>query len=96
MSRQFKFAPKGVGLLIVERARRIDVDLLIVAPHLRGRGLGTMALRRLQLQGRPIRLTATPDRNKKRALHRFYQRLGFRAVRKDCAGQTEFEWTPAK
>lgn len=94
MSSRFKPAPKGVLLKLSRRAKWIEVTLLIVNEEQRGRGLGTGVMRQLQKMGRAIRLTAIPHFRKKSALHRFYRRLGFRAIGKDSVGNTEFEWLP--
>ena len=75
-------------------ANYFEVLLLIVAEEKRGLGLGTGAIRCLQQFGRAIRLTAIPHIYKKAALHRFYQRLGFRPIGKDTIGNTKFEWLP--
>jgi GNAT superfamily N-acetyltransferase len=91
---RFKAVPAGVKLLITRRAKKIEVDILTVLEELRGRGLGTRAMRNLQKLGQPIELTAVPEIGKKEALHRFYKQLGFRAVGKDCIGRTIFNWKP--
>lgn len=79
---------------ITRRAAKVELDLLIVAPECRGRGLGTRAMRALQKVGKPIQLTAVPDERKRATLHRFYMRLGFRRLRTSCCGFTVFHWTP--
>lgn len=94
MSQRLKSAPRGVRLEYSNRRNGIEVDLLVVEESLRGRGLGTQAMMRLQCLGRKIILSAVPDNGKKTALHRFYRRLGFRAAGKDVGGNTVFEWQP--
>jgi GNAT superfamily N-acetyltransferase len=91
---KFKQVPAGVRLLITRRAKKIEVDILTVLEELRGRGLGTRAMRNLQKLGQPIELTAVPDSRRKATLHRFYTRLGFRPLRKSSSGFTVFSWTP--
>ena len=86
--------PKGVLFKFIKFRRWTEVTLLIVDGKLRQRGIGRRLMQRLQTQGRAIRLTAIPEIGKKTALHRFYRRLGFRAVGKDPVGYTEFEWLP--
>lgn len=94
MSSRLRPAPKGVQLQFCKRNRWIEVTLLMVNEEIRQRGHGTLAMRRLQAMNRPIRLTAIPHRRKKAALHRFYQRLGFRPIGRNSVGNTEFEWLP--
>jgi RimJ/RimL family protein N-acetyltransferase len=84
----------GVNMKVCNHADHFEVSLLIVTEEKRNLGLGTCAIRCLQQFGRAIRLTAIPHIYKKAALHRFYQRLGFRPVGKDTIGNTNFEWTP--
>ena len=84
----------GVNMKVRNHADHFEVLLLIVAEEKRGLGLGTGAIRCLQQFGRAIRLTAVPTIYKRAALHRFYQRLGFRPIGKDTVGNTAFEWLP--
>lgn len=84
----------GVQLKFSQRNKWIEVTLLMVNEEMRQRGHGTLAMKRLQAKNFPIRLTAIPGVYKKAALHRFYQRLGFRSIGKDSVGHTEFEWLP--
>jgi len=87
-------APYGVKLMVKYEAAHIEVVRLVVVDGLRGQGRGTRAMRALQKLGRTIRLTAVPERRKKNALHRFYQRLGFRPVQTNRLGEVEFSWQP--
>ena len=93
MSR-LKPAIRGVQFKFIRFRGWTEVTLLIVDWKFRGRGIGSSAVRWLKKEGRTIRLTVIPEIGNKTALHRFYRRLGFRAVGKDPAGYTEFEWLP--
>lgn len=89
-----KIALPGLTMKVSAHKTFLEVVLLIVVEEQRGRGLGSRALRAVQQLEHEIRLTAIPGVGKKNALHRFYRRLGFRACGKDCAGHTNFKWTP--
>ena len=84
----------GVNMKVRDYQGHLEIALLIVAEELRGEGLGSRAIRSVQQLGRPIRLTAIPQAGHKTALHRFYRRLGFRAIGRDSTGHMEFEWLP--
>ena len=84
----------GVNMKVRDAQAHLEIALLIVTEEIRGEGLGSRAIRSVQQLGRPIRLTAVPGMGSKTRLHRFYRRLGFRAIGRDSTGHTEFEWLP--
>ena len=81
-------------ILTTDHGGHIELVRLVVSEEHRGRGIGTQAVRELQSQGKPIRLEAAPEQGKKRALHRFYKRLGFRPIGTNFIGETVFQWNP--
>ena len=81
-----------VGRLLVNRTEsEIRVVDLSLFPEVRGKGIGTTLLRRLQAEaraaGRPIRLHVRPGN---RAC-RLYQRLGF-AITGNTGAHLQMEW----
>ena len=89
-----KIKLSGITMKVLEHKNHLELSLLIVAEEKRGAGIGSSAIRCLQQFGRTIRLTACPGVGHKKALHRFYRRLGFRAAGRDVTGYTNFVWTP--
>jgi GNAT superfamily N-acetyltransferase len=87
----FKDAPAGVTVLVTPTPTHVELVRLVVHEDLRGRGLGELAVRRLQKLNRPIRLTAVPETGKKTALHRFYRRIGFKATATNSIGENVFQ-----
>lgn len=82
--------PRGCQSLIVwDQGSHLELTLLTVRPASRGAGVGSEAIRRLQLfarqVGKAIRLTV--DRPKRVSLSRFYANRGFRP-----AGGLEMVW----
>lgn len=88
--------PRGCSAVIIDRGDHIELATLVVRHELRGRGVGTNALKRIQAfgrrQGRRIRLEAVPFDGWKKQLHRFYKRMGFTRIPQ--GRRTFFEWTP--
>jgi GNAT superfamily N-acetyltransferase len=71
----------GIDLSVWEDDQRIELEIIEVPRDMRGQGIGSAVIRRLQDYAlsvdKPIVLRPSPERGKKEALDRFYKGLGF-------------------
>lgn len=95
---RFPNSPAGCCMMIRQWPDYIELISLAVRHDLRNKGLGTKGVRALQKLGRKlglkIRLEMVPEKGKRAALVRFYNRLGFQQVEHNVNRIPVFEWCP--